>query len=219
MQKLVVLINTTAIVVEPIKKLFREMLPEVRVLNLVDEGILEITGKAGKVNEQVVRRICQLAVMAEEVNADLCMSTCSATVAAVDVAQRLVKIPFLKISQPMFEKAIEKGRRIGLLATDHATVEPSANLLQEVAKKNGKEITVTTVLNQEAFLARLSGDVEKHDQLVSASIKELSKKVEAIVLAQATMADLGAKAQKITDIPILTSPRLAIEKIKATLNL
>jgi hypothetical protein len=41
MQKLVGLINTTAIVVEPIKKLFKEMLPGVRVLNFVDEGILE----------------------------------------------------------------------------------------------------------------------------------------------------------------------------------
>lgn len=41
MQKLVGLINTTAIVVEPMKKLFKEMLPGVRGLNFVDEGILE----------------------------------------------------------------------------------------------------------------------------------------------------------------------------------
>jgi aspartate/glutamate racemase len=219
MQKLVGLINTTAILVEPMKRLFKEMLPNVRILNFVDEGILEITGKVGKVNEQVVRRICYLATMAEEVNADLCMSTCSATVAAVDVAQRLVKIPFLKISQPMFERAIEKGRRIGLLATDQATVEPSSNLLQEVARTMGKEIIVTMVLNKEAFSARLSGDVERHDELVSSSIKELSKKVDVIVLAQASMADLAPKVQKTIDVPILTSPRLSIEKIKGMLNL
>jgi aspartate/glutamate racemase len=219
MQKLVVLINRTVIVVEPIKNLFKEMLPEVRVLNLVDESISEIMGKDGKVNERVVRRICHLAIMAEEVHADLCMSTCSSMVAAVDVAQRLVKVPFLNISQPMFERAIEKGRRIGLLATTHATVEPSANLLHEMAEKNGREIAVTTVLNKEAFSALLSGDVEKHEQLVLASVKELSGKVDVIVLAQATMADLESKAQKITDIPVLTSPRLAIEKIKMILDL
>jgi len=58
----------------------------------------------------------------------------------------------------------------------------------------------------------MSGDAAKHDTLVASALRELSKEVDVILLAQASMArvvDTLNEADKI--IPIIASPPTAIK--------
>jgi hypothetical protein len=64
----------------------------------------------------------------------------------------------------------------------------------------------------------MSGDQTTHDQKVAAALISLSKEVDVIVLAQASMArvvDTLAPADKI--VPILASPPIAMEYLATQL--
>jgi len=59
----------------------------------------------------------------------------------------------------------------------------------------------------------LQGDREGHDRIVKDAALELAKKIEVLVLAQASMSHLAAEIERASKIPVLTSPKLAMEAI------
>ncbi|RYD91416.1 MAG: Asp/Glu/hydantoin racemase, partial [Sphingobacteriales bacterium] len=70
-----------------------------------------------------------------------------------------------------------------------------------------------------AFEALMSGDAAKHDEMVGSALKELSKQVDVILLAQASMArvvDTLKPEEKI--VPILASPGEAIKNLAKLIN-
>ena len=74
------------------------------------------------------------------------------------------------------------------------------------------------MLCEGAFEALMSGDQTTHDQKVAAALISLSKEVDVIVLAQASMArvvDTLEPADKI--VPILASPPIAMEYLATQL--
>ena len=86
------------------------------------------------------------------------------------------------------------------------------------AMAGGKEVTIESKLCEGAFEALMSGDAATHDAKVAEALKELSKKVDVIVLAQASMArvvDTLDEADK--KIPILASPGIAIKHLATIL--
>lgn len=92
-------------------------------------------------------------------------------------------------------------------------------LIHERARASGKQIVVDPVVVEGAFEAVISGDGATHDALVAKSLKELSRSHDVIVLAQASMARVVeslASADK--PVPILSSPRLAVEHLASLLS-
>jgi hypothetical protein len=116
----------------------------------------------------------------------------------------------------MAECAVQLGNKIGVAATLKSTLEPTVELLQEKAAAADKRVEIAECLCSGAFERVLAGDVETHDDIVSAALKELAKQVDAIVLAQASMAGIVEKlpAQR---IPILCSPELAVRQARRIL--
>jgi len=138
--------------------------------------------------------------------------TCSSIGAAVEAAALNAKVPVLRVDQPMADMAVQTGKRIGVVATLQTTLEPTANLVKRRAALAGKEIELTSKLCEGAFEALMSGDAAKHDVLVADTLRDLSKQVDVILLAQASMArvvDSLSAADKI--VPIVASPPNAIK--------
>jgi hypothetical protein len=116
----------------------------------------------------------------------------------------------------MMEMAVKDGKRIGMLATLNTTVPSSERLLQIVAKEQGKEIEVKTVLCGAAFEAIQRGDVETHNAMLVEQIEMLSKEVDAIVMAQLSMSAL-APFLKDTRVPVYNSGSTTFPRIRETL--
>jgi Asp/Glu/hydantoin racemase len=119
----------------------------------------------------------------------------------------------------MADKAVQTGRRIGVIATLSTTLNPTTDLVKRRATVAQKEVQVIAKLCEGAFDALMSGDTAKHDAMVAKALKELSSEVEVIVLAQASMArvvDTLDEADK--KIPILASPGIAIAHIATLLR-
>lgn len=217
-QKTLGLIHTSATLVPVFQQLCNEHLPGVQVFNIVDDSLIKNVIKCGELRPDTARRVVNYAASAEAAGADFILYTCSSIGAAVETAATLSKVPVLRVDQPMADQAIQTGKRIGVIATLSTTLNPTTDLVKRRAAVAGKEVQVISKLCEGAFDALMSGDASRHDAMVTAALKELSSQVDVIVLAQASMArvvdSLDAADKK---IPILSSPRIAIEHIASIL--
>jgi Asp/Glu/hydantoin racemase len=212
------LIHTSATLVPVFAQLCKEKLPNVDVFNIADDSLIKDVIRRGELTPQTARRVAGHVASAEAAGADYILVTCSSIGRAVEAAAGQVKVPVLRVDQPMADKAVQTGQKIGVIATLPTTLEPTADLIQRRAAKAGKKITLTSRLCEGAFDALMSGDAAKHDAMVAAALKELSKQVDVIVLAQASMArvvdGLSAAAKR---VPILASPGLAVDYLATVL--
>jgi len=190
----------------------------VETFNIADDSLIKDVIRNGKLTMPTARRVQGHVASAEEAGADYILVTCSSIGRAVEVAAQQAKVPVLRVDQPMADKAVQTGKKIGVIATLPTTLEPTADLIQRRATKAGKKIALTSRLCEGAFDALVHGDTAKHDAMVAAALKELSQQVDVIVLAQASMArvvDGLAAADK--RAPILASPGLAVEYLATVL--
>jgi Asp/Glu/hydantoin racemase len=212
------LLHTSATLVPIFAQLCQATLSNVDVFNLVDDSLIKDVIAQGRLRPQTARRVVQLIAAAEDAGADLIMVTCSSIGQAVETAATLAAVPVLRVDQPMADKAVQTGRRIGVIATLPTTLEPTADLIRRRAAAAGRDIVLTTRLCDGAFDALMGGDAEKHDAMVAAALKELASQVDVIALAQASMARVvESLAPEDRRVPILASPPLAVEHLATIL--
>jgi Asp/Glu/hydantoin racemase len=212
------LIHTSATLVPVFAQLCKEKLPGVETFNIADDSLVKGIIAAGSLTAQISRRVASYLESAELAGADYIMVTCSSIGPAVEASAKLTGVPVLRVDQPMADKAVATGRRIGVIATLRTTLEPTADLISRRAETASKKIEVTSRLCEGAFDALMSGDAAKHDAMVAAALKELSQQVELIVLAQASMARVvDALSTQDKRVPILASPGIAVDYLATVL--
>ena len=114
--KKVYIIHTSLVTLAELNALFAELVPEVRVHNLVDDSLLHDVMQHGGLTEKVISRMCAYVQAAASNGADLIFNQCSSVGEAADIAAQRVSVPLLKIDAPMAEKAVELGARIAVVA-------------------------------------------------------------------------------------------------------
>ncbi|MDN3669563.1 aspartate/glutamate racemase family protein [Echinicola jeungdonensis] len=206
------LIHTSATLVPIFQKLCEEHLPGVKVFNIVDDSLIKDVINKGKLTQQTARRVVDYVGSAETAGADQIMVTCSSIGAAVEASEALTQVPVIRVDQPMADLAIKTGKKIGVVATLPTTLEPTSDLVERRAKVLGKKIELTAKLCEGAFEALMGGDPEKHDQMVAEALKALSKEVDVILLAQASMARVVETLdEEDKKVPIVASPPEAVK--------
>jgi Asp/Glu/hydantoin racemase len=196
-----------------------ELLPGVKRFNIADEGLLRMALAAGDLTPAIYRRLCEDVVWAVEAGADAILVTCSTISPCVDVAQKMVSAPVLKIDEPMADKAVGSGSRIAVVATVPTALKATSDLVRERAAIAGKSVQVQAVLCTGAFDALSANDPQRHDRIVADYLRRVMLGSDVVVLAQASMARVAdaLPAQEKT-IPILSSPRLGVERARAVLE-
>ena len=214
----VVLIHTSPVSLNDLKALFKEIVPEVEMVNIIDDSLLDEVKKNGQINPAIISRMCAYVQVAKTLKPDLIFNQCSSVGEAFDIARKQADCKTLKIDEAMAEKAVELGTRIGVVATVASTVKPSCNLVRTKAKEAGKDVTVTEYLVDGALDILMSGDVDKHNELVIKAIRKAEAENDVVVLAQGSMTAILPLLGETTK-PVLTSPRLAVERVKKELGL
>ncbi len=212
-QTIVVAVHTGPVTVAPLNALAPELIPGVRLVNLVDDSLLKDTMAAGHVTPAVTRRLAQYMTIGQEMGADMILNCCSSVGEAAELASQLLDIPMLKIDVAMAEEAVLRASRIGVAATVQTTLDPTARLIERTAKTAGKPIQVTKKLCVGAFDALLAGDMATHDAIVSRTLVELAGEVDLVVLAQVSMGRVADSLGDAVKVPVLTSPRLGMERL------
>lgn len=209
----VALFHTVAALSSQFEELADEYLDDAEWYHAVDESVLDDMLAAGELTPSVTERICTQLSLAQRGGADVILDTCSSTSPAVDVARHLVDIPVVKIDDPMTERAIELGDRIAVVATATSTLGPSQELVERKGEEAGRNVMVETVVVDDAFEARRTGDVETHDELVFKAVEGLIDDFDVVMLAQASMGHLESSLSERVSVPVLSSPDLAMERV------
>lgn len=218
-QKTLALIHTSATLVPVFGALCNKFIPGVKIFNIADDSLIKNTIACGALTPETARRVVGYARSAEEAGADYIMFTCSSIGRAVETAAGLVNVPVLRVDQPMAAMAVEKGNRIGIIATLSTTLDPTTDLVRRNALQVGKEIELFPHLCEGAFEALMAGNAETHDRLVGGALKAMSETVDVIVLAQASMARVvDANPSLAEKLPILASPPIAMEYLSKIFN-
>ncbi|MCW5964552.1 MAG: hypothetical protein KIT83_10985 [Bryobacterales bacterium] len=215
----VVAIHTTFALVDPLKPLYLELLPGIRVVNLVDDSLLADVRAAGGPTPAVTRRILGYGTLAASSGASAIFSCCSSVGEVADLLARAVEIPVVKIDDRMASRAVSLGTRIGIVATVPTTLNPTEQLIRRKASEAGTQVDIGRYLVDGAFDALTSGDAAAHDRLVLEGIARAASECDVVALAQGSMARLAPALPRSIAVPILSSPRLGVEALRAALGL
>lgn len=219
MSKKVAVIHTFLYSVEDLKKLFKDKLPEVEMINIIDDSLLQESLINKGMTRAVVRRITQYALIAESMGVDAILNQCSSVGEAVDIVRNIINIPYVKIDEPMARQAVKLGSKIAVIATAISTIEPSTRLVENVAKQMNINVVVKKYFAAGAYEALLQeNNRDKHNRIVIDTIEKASKENDVIVLAQGSMYHLLPLLKQI-QIPILTSLESGVEQLRSVLNL
>ena len=211
--KRLALIHTVLFLADLFKKKLAGSYPELQSFHVVDESLLQDLLSSGGLSAGIIRRVAGHASLARDAGAGAILFTCSSTSPAVDMVRPLLDIPILKIDDPMAEKAVGLGKRIGVVCTASSTREASKRLIESHAAGQGKHVEVKVNLVSEAFDAVMKGDKATHDRLVGDAVISLSKESDVVVLAQASMAHLAPLLNDTSPVPVLASPELCVEAL------
>lgn len=214
-----VLVHTVPMLVNTFALLGQEIMPGVQLRHVLDEPLLQRIRERGELSPQDAARLQSHIDLAQEIHAGAVLVTCSTVSPCVDVLPSKNSIPVIKIDEAMLAQAVAAGTRIGVIATVTTTLKPTEDALHAQAARDRKKIETTMVFVPDAFAALARGVRATHDRLVKQAILELANKVDVIVLAQASMANVpDTLALGECPAPVLTSPRTALLKAQDLLQ-
>ena len=212
------LVHNSPMLAPVFNEIAARIMPDVRLLHFVDESTIKNTIAAGRLEKATMRRVINLVGSTFDAGCDAALVTCSSIGRAVEMAADLYDQPVMRVDRAMAEKAVASGNRIGVIATLSTTLKPTAELIQRVADEQGKTIELIEHLCEGAFDAVMRGDGETHDRIVGQALTEAMRDVDAIVLAQASMARVVASLpQGAVAAPVLSSPELGMERARDVL--
>ena len=202
----IAIVHATRASLEPVNRYYAAHAPQLDIYNLLDDGLMRYLD-AVDMERADKRFISMLETARDEYGAKMAMLTCSAVPSTTMAMLRAwdCSFPVIKIDEPMTAQAVAFGNKIGVLATFPATVATTHGLLFEAAC--GRKIELPTVFIPHALQALFDGDRTTHDALVRAAAMEMVAlhAVDAIVLAQVSMAHLAGELGRETGIPVVGS--------------
>ncbi|MFE2353532.1 aspartate/glutamate racemase family protein [Streptomyces parvulus] len=179
--------------------------PGLELRHHVHAGLLERARREGpEAVTEAVRDVLRRAV-AEGARAVLC--TCSTIGAVAEDAASRAGVPVLRVDRPMAAAAVAAGPRVVVLAALPSTLAPTAELVEEEARRAGRSLWLETLLVEGAWARFEAGDTEGYLRLVAEAADAVTG-ADVIVLAQASMA--AARESVRTRLPVLASPALGL---------
>lgn len=215
----IALIHAVAPAMPPLREALAREWPGARALDLLDEGLLSEVERHGGVTPACVERLAARVGLAIQAGAAGVLLTCTVYSPFVgQVRKRFPRVPLLAVDRVMVEQAVARAGRIGVLATVPAGLEQQRELLRRAAERAGKPVSVVPSLHPQAMAALQAGDGDAHDRILLAALPALAGRVELVLLAQASMARLAPKLPPDLPVPVLTSPVLAVRRLRALLE-
>lgn len=194
MAKILYTINTVNnfmdMIFNPFAKPYLDKHPEIEAYNIMDDSLLVGTRKYGRMTPEIAARVLHYAKAAEESGAEGIIVTCTSVNEATLMVKPFLNIPMIGIEEPVAEQVVAAGTRIGVIGTIPTSPVAIDRTIRRMAAEMGKEIEIIDYVVEGAFDILQSGDREKHDDMVRATLKRVAQEVDAIAFAQISMSKL-----------------------------
>ena len=217
MGKTAAIIHTTLATIEPLKKLCKEVMPEVAISNYLDDSILPQINREGAISQDVRYRFFSLAQVAVLSKPDAMLCACSSVGELVEELRGFTPMPFLRIDEPMAKQAALSGGKVLVCATLASTLNPTLSLIMRMAERLGSHITLDSLLIKGAGELLTRGDLSGYDDLLKENYLKMAYEKDWIILAQASMARAAESLPGTLIQKFLSSPQSGIRALKDVL--
>jgi aspartate/glutamate racemase len=209
----IALIHAVPAAVDPIKAALASGWPEAEPVNLLDDSLSTDRAKDEDLTPALAGRIVALARYACELGARGILFTCSAFGPAIERAARELPVPVLKPNEALFEEAVLRGKRVGMLATFEPAVATMEAEFRAEARRLGSKARLETVLVAGAMDALRAGDAAGHNRLVAERAVALEG-CDVVLLAHFSTSRAAGAVRAALRVPVLTSPEAAVAKLR-----
>jgi len=213
----IALIHAVMVAIDPIQSAFAEFWPEAQPFNVLDDALSLDRERSSGLAPELSSRIVALARYARSADAAGILFTCSAFGSAIETARAEQDVPVLKPNEAMFSDALDRGRRVGMLATFAPSVASMEEEFAVAARDRGVAASVHTICVPDAMRALKAGDRATHDGLLAHAAAELAGN-DTIMLAHFSTSRAFAAVSAVVAVPVLAAPRSAVLALRARLG-
>lgn len=199
----------------PFTKPFLKDNPGIEHMDITDSSLIVETQAAGYATPAVSRRMYNYMMCAADAGADAILVTCTSVNTVTKKIREMIPIPVISVEEPVAEKAIQAGKRIGILSSLATSAEPVKKTILEKAEEAGKSVEIQIKVADGAFEALNAGDRGLHDDKVREALAKLVKEVDVVVFAQMSMALVEHPEY---EIPVLKFGRLSYDAAKEAMQ-
>ena len=212
----VVMIHALAESIPPVRLAFMEEFPEAEVVNLLDEGLL--VDFPGSITPSLRRRMSSLICYCQDHNADAIGLACSVYAPVVDSARDLVEVPLVSSYGPVMAEAVAGGPRVGVIATNEATMSDSEYYLEKAAREAGKNIQIKKQLATDLIQVLRENGHEAFEKRLEQETLALSTEVDVVLLSQFSFATALDHLRGVSPVPVLSAPHSSARTLKKMLE-
>lgn len=197
----------------PVEAAFARIWPGQTLMNLLDDSLSADLARDGRLTPAMTERFRALGRYAAGTGCAGILFTCSAFGPCIEaVAADLAPMPVLKPNEAMIREIAGAGhRRVALVASFPGT-------LDSMPAEFPPGIEVVPVLAEGALAALDAGHVATHDRLVTEAAARAAPGVQAIALAQFSLAHVAPRVAATTGLPVFTTPESAVRRLKSLLG-
>ncbi len=202
----------------PCEEAFQRLWPGADTVRLLDESLYADAGADGTLPGNIVPRLNSLFRHCVLSGAHGIVFTGSTFGPAVEAAKGGIDVPLHKADEAMAEAAVNRARRILILATAKRALPVIRRNVESAAKASGKAPEITDGWVEHAQAANNAGRAEEHDRLIAEAASSRGAVFDAIVLGQMSMAPARGLMPADVAARVLTSPDAAVHKMRAALR-
>jgi Asp/Glu/hydantoin racemase len=212
----VVMIHALAESIPPVRMAFQDEFPEAEVVNLLDEGLL--MDFPGSITPNLRRRMSDLICYSRDHDADAIGLACSVYAPVVDSARDLVDVPLVSSYGPVMQDAVAAGPRVGVIATNAATMSDSGFYLSLAAQEGGREIYIKQRLATDLIQVLRDGGHPAFERRLEEEVLALAPEVDVVLLSQFSFATALEHLRQVSPVPVLSAPHSSARTLKKMLE-
>lgn len=214
----VAVINATPASVGPAKAAIAAGFPEATVWSLLDDRLVTDAEAAGGLTPQLSTRMATLIDYAVNGGADAVLLACSMYGPVLDRQRQTSSVPMLSSDEELFAEVARRGfGSVLLLGPLPPAVQDSVDRLRKVLagsqRSTNTEILGEVVAGAPAAVAE--GDVKKLEKVLATAASPHLKDVDAVILANFSLAPARAGLERTLRKPVLSPPLLAATALRA----
>ncbi|NWF56681.1 MAG: aspartate/glutamate racemase family protein [Syntrophaceae bacterium] len=214
--KQVALVSSTRAVFGPMEAAFREVFPEAQIFHILDETLIEDFRREAGLSPDSRQKALRMALTAQEAGVDGILVTCSTLSPAVDDLRPFLKIPIVKIDEPVIEEVVQKADTVGLLATAETVLKSVEPLVMKKAKDLGRKISISRFTKSDVW-PLLQKDPEAFYRAIAGAASEAAHKCGAVILTQVSIAPGRDYVEEKLRNKIYASPTYAVQVLRKIL--
>jgi Asp/Glu/hydantoin racemase len=213
----VALVSSTRAVFASMEAAFREAFPEAQILHLLDETLIEDFRREGGLSPHSRRKALQMTLTAQEAGVDGILVTCSTLSPSVDDFRPFVRIPIVKIDEPVIEEVVRNADTVGLLATAETVLKSVEPLVMKKAREIGRKISVRPFIKGDVW-PLLQKEPAAFYRAIAGAAAEAAKECQAVILTQVSIAPGRDYVEEKLRNRVYASPTYAVRAIRKILS-